>query len=422
MPCPTLTALCVSTIWIVDAAGGPGSQFTDIPAAIGAAQSGDTILVRNGSYSAFVLAGKALTIRGAGSATTWIDLPAGGWTYTTITSAPVGQRTYLSGFTFRASAAGSSQAALNIVGAHVVLSDCVATGVGISPYGSAGVLIQASQVHATRCRFVGGTSQGSSGWSPSWTGLPGAQIRTGSAFAADACVFIGGSAYGGYFLEGGAGLSVTASRATLHRCSSFGGNVGNAFFGASGCRCVTATTAAFVRIAGDAGHTYAAGSGTNGPVFAADATSSMIVHGPVTIVPSSLIAPATAGAVAFLPDRLPQLQVTGMTAAFGTIAAGSPVTVTIDGVYPNALYVLAVADAPAHIPASAPLAGEVLLDPASMVASLGLLGPTGVRTFSFVPAGLPLLVDRHLHAQVAVLDGATAQLRLGQQLALFFEP
>lgn len=58
------------TIWIVDAANGPGTNFTDLPAAIQAAASGDTVLVRSGTYAPFAVAGKALTIRGAGAATT----------------------------------------------------------------------------------------------------------------------------------------------------------------------------------------------------------------------------------------------------------------------------------------------------------------------------------------------------------------
>ena len=37
--------------WIVDAAAGAGSQFTDIPPALQVAQDGDTILVRSGTYN-----------------------------------------------------------------------------------------------------------------------------------------------------------------------------------------------------------------------------------------------------------------------------------------------------------------------------------------------------------------------------------
>ena len=69
-----LLATLVQTIWIVDAANGPGTNFTDLPAAVAAAISGDTILVRPGTYTHFNVSGKALTIRGAGAALTTVQL------------------------------------------------------------------------------------------------------------------------------------------------------------------------------------------------------------------------------------------------------------------------------------------------------------------------------------------------------------
>lgn len=42
--------------WIVDAANGPGTDFTDLPPAVQAANPGDLVLVRTGTYSAFVTA------------------------------------------------------------------------------------------------------------------------------------------------------------------------------------------------------------------------------------------------------------------------------------------------------------------------------------------------------------------------------
>jgi len=51
---PLLLALLVATaaaqdgVLVVDAAGGPGSQFTDIPPAVAAARPGDRIVVRAG--------------------------------------------------------------------------------------------------------------------------------------------------------------------------------------------------------------------------------------------------------------------------------------------------------------------------------------------------------------------------------------
>ncbi|MEM7202758.1 MAG: hypothetical protein AAF628_21000 [Planctomycetota bacterium] len=52
--------------WIVDQAGGPGSQFAEIAPAVAQAADGDTIVVRNGTYGGFATS-KALTVLGEGS-------------------------------------------------------------------------------------------------------------------------------------------------------------------------------------------------------------------------------------------------------------------------------------------------------------------------------------------------------------------
>ncbi|MCU0866811.1 MAG: hypothetical protein MUC36_23750, partial [Planctomycetes bacterium] len=48
--------------FVVDANGGPGSQFTDIQAAVLAVPSGSVLVVRAGSYSPVLINGKGLTI------------------------------------------------------------------------------------------------------------------------------------------------------------------------------------------------------------------------------------------------------------------------------------------------------------------------------------------------------------------------
>jgi len=53
--------------WIVDASGGPGFHFTDIPSAIAVAQQNDRVIVRAGIYSGFVL-DKPLIVRGEAGA------------------------------------------------------------------------------------------------------------------------------------------------------------------------------------------------------------------------------------------------------------------------------------------------------------------------------------------------------------------
>ncbi len=53
--------------WIVDAANGPGTHFTDIPPAVAAAVDGDTLLVRSGTYTPFTT-NKGIAVLGTPSA------------------------------------------------------------------------------------------------------------------------------------------------------------------------------------------------------------------------------------------------------------------------------------------------------------------------------------------------------------------
>ncbi len=53
-------------VFVVDAAGGAGSHFTDLPAAVAVVPDGSTLRVRAGTYTAFVIDGKGLSIVGEG--------------------------------------------------------------------------------------------------------------------------------------------------------------------------------------------------------------------------------------------------------------------------------------------------------------------------------------------------------------------
>lgn len=61
------SAFAGGAAWIVDANGGPGSHFTDIPPAIAVAQPNDRVFVRAGIYSGFVL-DKPIVVRGVAGA------------------------------------------------------------------------------------------------------------------------------------------------------------------------------------------------------------------------------------------------------------------------------------------------------------------------------------------------------------------
>jgi hypothetical protein len=54
--------LAAQKVWVVDQTMGPGATHADLPPAIAAAEDGDTVLVRPGTYAAFTLDGKGLVI------------------------------------------------------------------------------------------------------------------------------------------------------------------------------------------------------------------------------------------------------------------------------------------------------------------------------------------------------------------------
>ncbi len=75
--------LPAQSLIVVDEAGGRGSDFTDLPAAVAAARSGDHVLVRDGSYTGFALDGRSVEVEAESSATlsgtvTLTNLPADG--------------------------------------------------------------------------------------------------------------------------------------------------------------------------------------------------------------------------------------------------------------------------------------------------------------------------------------------------------
>lgn len=58
----SLSCALSAQTFVVDAAGGPGSNFTDIAAAVAAVPDGATLLVRPGSHGGFAIAGKGIAL------------------------------------------------------------------------------------------------------------------------------------------------------------------------------------------------------------------------------------------------------------------------------------------------------------------------------------------------------------------------
>ncbi len=68
-------AIQAQTLIVVDAAGGPGARYRDLPPAVAGAPSGSILLVRPGNYTPFRVFGKILRIKGSGPDKTAVIIP-----------------------------------------------------------------------------------------------------------------------------------------------------------------------------------------------------------------------------------------------------------------------------------------------------------------------------------------------------------
>lgn len=417
--------LLLPATWIVDQSNGPGTNFTDLPQAVLAASSGDTIIVRAGSYTPFNVTGKALTILGAGSASTTVSLPVpSGALYpqTRIEAVPAGATFYVSGIrfapiSFPPPGSASSAAGLQIAGSagSVVLSGVEVFGASF-PSGTPGnpaLVVSGGEVHASRCTFVGAGS--------SYAPAGSAAVVTGT-FVADASTFNGGPGTTQY-AAGGAGLVLLGGVATFARSSAAGASGGQGA-GAG----VSVASGAFFRAAGTSADTFIGGSILIGPGMtfgkpAVEAASggSAVLHGNITLVPGPTASP-TAGAVTVGAVPLPYLSITGTANAAGDLLANQPVTVTLNGVLPYAAFTLAVDLAPGFSTAYAPLlVGEVLVPvpPAALIQ--GTLDASGMLQLATVPAGYaPAIVGIPIYLQLGVYDPVAGNIRVSNGLVRRF--
>lgn len=238
-------------VWVVDDDGGPGVDFMEVQPAVTAAGEGDVVLVREGYYDSFSLAGKGLAIVGTGS-----FRPALNYT-TVITGLAAHQRLLLRGLqlgptsialdlrnstgelrledcmiegddTFGSS---GSKDALRIQGcANVVIERCGIRSPN-EPYGENGCVAVQSNLVVRDSWMQGGLPD-----LPSTTGGTGLSLTSSTLFAEDS-LFVGGTGgFGGYWGPpdcfpggtGGTGLSLVASHAILSGCTTAGGQGGTA--------------------------------------------------------------------------------------------------------------------------------------------------------------------------------------------------
>ena len=384
-----VAALCWTlegqTTWIVDASNGPGTNFTNLPPAIAAAANGDTIIVRAGTYSSFLSTGKALTIRGAGAASTTIGpAPASPMTANEIAAVPAGMTFFVDGLKFAPAVAGGfpqppvPAAGLSVTGpGTVVLADVTILGVSMASAGSPGLRVSnGAEVHLSRSTVNGGN------------GLPGsggtAVVVELASLAVDGSTMTGGT--GGTSIGGGgSGLYVigtaTISRSSLHGASgTYGGSYG--LYAGPG----------FVRVAGTSADVIQGAPALFGVPFqgigiATSPIGSVVVHGGVSILPSGPGQPLTSGNVITGANALPYLSITGTATPAGELLAAQPVTVTFDGVIPFGPFACVVDLSPGFSTAfSAMLEGELLVPPSAPIALEGTVDAAGMAQVTLTPA------------------------------------
>ncbi len=211
----------IPAVHVVDAAGG--GAFLDLPAAIAAATAGDTLLVRSGSYSAFVLDGKALSIVGDAGATVVCG------TSSIVRLVPQGQVALLQNLQLR-SVPGTGSDHLQGLGltdntgavrieACVLRSGSLSRTPGLFVRNSVNVLVRDSDLRGGNGQFATPVPEVAGHGADAWN----------SSVAAYGSTFTGGDGGSGFGLfggTGGAGWRLVGGGLRVERGAFRGGNGG----------------------------------------------------------------------------------------------------------------------------------------------------------------------------------------------------
>lgn len=383
---------------VVDAAGGPGSNFTDIPPAVAVAASGDTILVRAGTYTGFAT-DKALSVIGAGASVTTI---IGTGPAIEIHSPPLGETFLLAGFECR-SGVFAVFGGVTLWSGNLTILDCElhgSTGIGIAALSAFG-----STVHASRCSFEGSPGATSSHFSD--TGGAGAWLN-GSSLSAEFCTFQGGPGLAigpfGLTTDAGDGLMIVNGHTALSRCDVFGAQSPN-MTGGHGIHC----TGGNVQMSGITNNVCQGGSAST---LLADGGGSITVHGSIAVLPPSGGGTTTAGVVVLGQPALPFLEVLGTALPNGALHAALPATVTYDGLVSNAPFFFMIGFRPDYdLPIATGQIGALLVDLQTAGLIFGTLDGAGQFSFSVPTMVLAPVFGLPIHAQAGTFDAGLGLLR-----------
>lgn len=250
----TVAPVSAQTTWVVDADGGPGSQFTEIQPAVSAAQAGDIILVRprsSGSYAGFTVS-KGVAILGD---------PTFNVVSTTspvlIQNVPAGQTLAIANGSF--APLGPECMRITNAQGHVHLQDLdlrrpifpsSLTGDGLRITGSGNVTMTGGSIGAPNGGYQRAVhAQGST------VTIAGADIVAQSYF-----LVFQPPPQPSFPLQPGVGISVSGSTLNLSRTDVQGGS-GDAL-GLFGGRAAISATNSTVTVAGVVGNKLSAGTGT----------------------------------------------------------------------------------------------------------------------------------------------------------------
>ncbi len=384
-----VASLVLPTIWIVDSQMGQGAHFPDLPAAVEAAASGDTVVLRAGTYTGVFLSNKELTLRGEGASLTRIVGAFGGvGLMISNTTGPV----VLSGLRVL------GEPGVHVFQAEVELLDCEVVSRATIALSSAtsGLLVNSGGiVRASRCLFFGSSVDSSISLHANVFGGPAVRVTgTAPSLVADQCLLRGGDATGpGPLSQTGGEALLVSGRVRLDRCRLRGGS-GNDV-GGSGVRTLQGGQ---LRIAGDATSYVTGGLGPDG-VGPAIRNPAGTIHLHVPVAVQGAI-----DGIVTLQQELPRLQVVGVTRADGSLEASQPVVVTLDGQLPNHLGFVAFGT-PSFSPPQAPFASELLVGGAGSSFLVTPLDATGRLQFAYTPAAFgTVLVGVAVHLQGGVVS------------------
>jgi len=418
-PSPALASL--GRVWVVDAASGPGTDFTTIQAAVDAAVDGESVLVRPGNYAGFAIVGKD------------VDVVADG--------GPVA----VAGFELRNLPSGGA----------LVVRGLQSTGVAGA---GASIIDCAGDVVVEACTLVGADGDGafaSPNFDPS--GAPGAFVD-GSTRVAFARTTLRGGDGDDYvplavlFGAGGDGLRAVGSFVALYSCTALGGDGGDvadddaAWTGGAGGDGIE-LDAGFLFVSGgsatggDGGRggedfngftgTYSCGDGGPGGDGLRQSSPSI---GPVSVQLLAVVTNGGAGGPPYFgapcangaPGQPVDVNPTALLVlqqqfyrfrATSTVREGGTVDFVFGG-EPGAFVVLGLATQPIFAPLAF-LNGVLLIDTNALILLPGLLDPAGALTVSLTAnIALPALNGATIHAQPLFVSPLTQEFVLGPASAV----